>query len=74
MVMDKFEYSKGDITIIWQPKLCAHAGICVKALPQVYNPKARPWINAEKAATQELRNQIAKCPSGALSIRNNHLT
>jgi uncharacterized Fe-S cluster protein YjdI len=28
------EYSNGEITIKWQPKLCQHSGICVKALPQ----------------------------------------
>lgn len=29
----KIEYSNGEMTIIWQPELCKHAGICVKMLP-----------------------------------------
>lgn len=66
--MEKQEYKNGEITIIWQPKLCIHAGICVRTLSRVYNPKDRPWIKVEHATTQELRDQIAKCPSGALSI------
>ena len=45
----KIEYSNGELTIIWQPELCKHAGICVKTLPQVYNPKERPWIKIENA-------------------------
>ncbi|MDC6362972.1 MULTISPECIES: (4Fe-4S)-binding protein [Flavobacteriaceae] len=61
------EYSNGEITVVWKPKLCQHAGICVKMLPQVYNPKDKPWIKAENASTHELKNQIAHCPSGALS-------
>lgn len=61
------EYSNGEITIKWQPKLCQHAGICVKTLPKVYNPKAKPWIAIENATTEELKLQISKCPSGALS-------
>ncbi|THV59598.1 (4Fe-4S)-binding protein [Flagellimonas alvinocaridis] len=61
------EYSNGEITVVWKPKLCQHAGICVKMLPQVYNPKDKPWIKAENASTQELKNQIAHYPSGALS-------
>lgn len=65
------EYSNGEITITWQPKLCQHAGICVKTLPKVYNPKASPWIAIENTSTEELKNQISMCPSGALSFYEN---
>ena len=61
------DYSNNDITIKWNPELCTHAANCVKLLPKVYNPKARPWITIENATTQELKNQIKRCPSGALS-------
>ena len=36
----KVEYTNGELTIIWQPEMCQHAGICVKMLPNVYHPKA----------------------------------
>ena len=65
------EYTNGEITIKWQPKICQHAGICVKTLPKVYNPKASPWIAIENASTEELKNQIVQCPSGALSFYEN---
>lgn len=65
------EYSNGELTVVWKPELCEHAGICVKTLPQVYNPKEKPWIKAENASTQELKDQIEKCPSGALSYYMN---
>jgi uncharacterized Fe-S cluster protein YjdI len=65
------EYSNGEITILWKPDLCQHAGICVKTLPAVYNPKERPWIKSENATTEELIEQINMCPSGALSYRMN---
>jgi uncharacterized Fe-S cluster protein YjdI len=68
--MDTLEYTNGEITILWQPKVCIHSGICVRALPKVYDPKARPWIRPENAATQELIDQVAKCPSGALRIKD----
>ncbi len=61
------EYSNGELTVVWKPQRCIHAGECVKALPEVYNPKEKPWIKAENASTQALKDQIAKCPSGALS-------
>ena len=67
--MDTHEYTNGEIIILWQPKKCIHSAVCVQMLPQVYNPKARPWIKPEKATTVQLIEQIAKCPSGALSIK-----
>ena len=60
-------YTNGELTIVWKSTLCQHAGECVKALPQVYKPKEKPWINANGADTQALKDQICLCPSGALS-------
>lgn len=62
------EYSNGEFTIKWQPEACQHAAVCVKTLPQVYNPKASPWITIENASSEELKKQISQCPSGALSF------
>ena len=67
----KIEYTNGELTIVWKPELCQHAGICVKMLPNVYHPKERPWVQIENATTEELIAQISKCPSGALSYRLN---
>lgn len=61
------EYPNGEIAVVWKSELCQHAGVCVKMLPKVYNPKERPWIKVENATTDELKHQISKCPSGALS-------
>ncbi len=66
------EYSNGEISILWQPEKCIHSGICVKTLPKVYNPQEKPWIKLENASPEELINQVAKCPSGALSIKQDH--
>ncbi|MGI9530536.1 N-acetyltransferase [Lutimonas sp.] len=61
------EYSNGELTIVWQPKKCIHAGVCVKTLPEVYDPKETPWIQQGNAKTEELVRQIDDCPSKALS-------
>lgn len=66
--METITYKNREITILWKPKACIHSGVCVRTLPDVYDPKARPWIRIENATTQELIDQVAKCPSGALSI------
>lgn len=36
------EYTNGELTVIWKPGLCIHAGVCVRMLPQVYRPRLRP--------------------------------
>lgn len=61
------EYTSGELTVVWKPKLCIHAAVCVKTLPKVYDPEAKPWITPENASTEDLKSQIDKCPSGALS-------
>jgi len=63
------EYKKGDFSVIWKPKMCTHAGVCVKTLPQVYKPKATPWIECDNASIEDLKRQIENCPSGALSYK-----
>lgn len=62
------EYTQNkDLKILWEPSKCQHAAICVKMLPNVYHPKDKPWITPEKATSEELKSQIDKCPTGALS-------
>ncbi|WP_405206414.1 (4Fe-4S)-binding protein [Aquimarina sp. LLG6339-5] len=65
------EYTNGEITIVWKPGKCIHAGVCVKTLPSVYKPKEKPWIQPDSAATEALKNQIDGCPSGALTYYMN---
>ncbi len=63
------EYSNGEIIVVWQSAKCIHSANCVKNLPAVFQPKAHPWINIDKATTEEIVATVAKCPSGALSIK-----
>lgn len=63
----KKEYSNKELTVVWKPEKCSHAGECVKRLPEVYKPKEKPWINLENASSEALIRQINNCPSGALS-------
>lgn len=60
-------YSKGDVTVIWQPDLCSHSAICFHGLPQVFDPRRRPWIVLDGATGEEVVAQVERCPSGALS-------
>ena len=62
------KYSNGEVTVVWQPKLCIHSAICFRGLPQVFNPKEQPWVKIDGAVTQQIIEQVKKCPSGALSF------
>ena len=64
-------YTNGEITIKWQPAKCIHSAVCLKELPKVYNTRERPWLKIENATTDELKAQVSKCPSGALSYTMN---
>lgn len=65
----KKTYPKEDLTVVWQPEKCIHSGVCVGGLPKVFKPKDKPWIQTENATKEEIRNQVLKCPSGALSLK-----
>ncbi len=63
----KKEYTNGEITIVWQSKMCIHSGNCVKNNADVFRPKDAPWIRPDAATTQAIIRAIDQCPSGALS-------
>jgi len=63
------EYTNGEVTVVWQAEKCIHSTNCWKGLPRVFNPKARPWVNMDGSNTDTIIAQVAKCPSGALSMK-----
>jgi uncharacterized Fe-S cluster protein YjdI len=64
------EYSKDDVTVVWQPKKCIHSANCWRGLPKAFNPKEKPWITLDNVSSEEIMEQVLKCPSGALSIKS----
>ena len=60
-------YANSEVTVIWKPDLCRHSGICARGLPQVFNPRRRPWIELQHADSETIVEQVKRCPSGALS-------
>jgi uncharacterized Fe-S cluster protein YjdI len=60
-------YSNGEITVIWQPDLCQHSGVCARGLPDVFSPRRRPWIELAHADSPTIQAVVDRCPSGALT-------
>lgn len=67
----KKEYSNGEVTVVWQPEICIHSGVCFRGLPRVFQPRVRPWIKIDAASTESIVDQVKACPSGALSYYRN---
>jgi len=64
------EYVRDGVTVVWRPGLCVHSGVCARGLPLVFDPKRRPWIDMDQAEVDQIVAQVGRCPSGALSIRD----
>lgn len=67
----KNEFSNNDITVNYEPCKCVHAEKCAQELSEVFRTSIIPWIHLEGSETKKIINQIKKCPSGALSYREN---
>ena len=62
-------YEGGAITVLYNPRICSHAAVCVSTLPKVFDPGRKPWIEPDHAAAEEVRAACRDCPSGALQVR-----
>jgi uncharacterized Fe-S cluster protein YjdI/CDGSH-type Zn-finger protein len=62
----KHEYRTNQIAVIWQPERCIHAANCVRGVPEVFNPRDRPWVHAGAADADTIARVIQTCPTGAL--------
>ena len=61
-------YTAGGVTVVWRPALCIRSKICWHGLPEVFNPRERPWVDMNGANAEQIIAQVKSCPSGALSI------
>ncbi|MHA7843553.1 MAG: (4Fe-4S)-binding protein [Winogradskyella sp.] len=65
------EYTNGEVSVVWEAEKCIHSAMCVKGLPNVFQPKERPWIKIDSSTTDKIIETVKKCPSGALSYYMN---
>ncbi|MDO5971649.1 (4Fe-4S)-binding protein [Flavivirga aquimarina] len=65
------EYSNGETTVVWEAEKCIHSAICAKGLPEVFQPRERPWVKIDAASTDAIIALVKQCPSGALRFYMN---
>ena len=61
------DYVGDGITVHWEPAICQHSERCFRGLPSVFDPKARPWVDAMGAPADEIAAVVDTCPSRALT-------
>ena len=60
------EYPTPEITVQWFAERCIHSANCVRALPAVFDPRRRPWVDADAADADAIARAVLRCPTGAL--------
>lgn len=63
------EYEAAGISVSFDSASCIHVGNCVSGLPEVFDPKARPWVRPDRAAADRIAEVVMRCPTGALHFR-----
>ena len=65
------KYANDEITVLWKPEFCQHSTRCWTQLPQVFKPSMKKWIDVDGATAERIKEQVARCPSGALVFMYN---
>jgi uncharacterized Fe-S cluster protein YjdI len=61
-------YTKGNLTVTFDPRVCTHSGNCVRGLFDVFDVSKRPWVRLNGAPAERVVDQVKRCPSGALQF------
>ena len=59
-------YENDRIRVHWDSARCIHTGICLRALPDVFDTNRRPWVEIDAAAADAVAETVERCPTGAL--------
>jgi len=59
-------YKGEKIKVTYDLNRCIHAAECTGGLPSVFDADAKPWVQPDNAAADEVADTIHKCPTGAL--------
>ncbi|RVT82049.1 hypothetical protein DXV76_18505 [Rhodobacteraceae bacterium CCMM004] len=61
-------YEGREITVLYNPRICSHAAVCVRSQPEVFDPDRKPWIDPDRADARQVLAAVRGCPSGALRV------
>ena len=56
--------------VAWDSRLCIHVAECGKAAGSLFVGGRKPWCQPDLAETEEIRDVVERCPTGALSYQD----
>ena len=59
-------YERAEMRVEWYASRCIHSAACIRALPSVFDPRRRPWIDINAANADAIASAVVQCPTGAL--------
>ena len=59
-------YERDELRVVWDATKCTHVAECLKALPEVFDVRRRPWVEIQAADADQIAAAICLCPTGAL--------
>lgn len=65
-----YTYETDGIRVSYNKLLCSHAGECNTRAASVFDPAKKPWVQFDASDLEKLREVVAACPSGALSLEH----
>jgi uncharacterized Fe-S cluster protein YjdI len=60
------EYEGDGIRVQWFASRCIHSAACIRAQPEVFDARRRPWIDLRGADADAVADAVLRCPTGAL--------
>ena len=64
--MAQRDYEGDGIVVHWDSTICMHSARCFGALPSVFRPSDKPWVQFGETGADAVAAAIDLCPSGAL--------
>jgi CDGSH-type Zn-finger protein len=61
-------YEGAEVTVHFNPRLCAHAAECGRIASHIFSDTQKPWIQPDNGALAEVEAVVTACPSGALQM------
>ncbi|MCA8881499.1 MAG: CDGSH iron-sulfur domain-containing protein [Rhodobacteraceae bacterium] len=61
-------YAGAEVSVSFNPRLCAHAAECGRLARNVFDTAKKPWVQPDNGTRAEIEAVIRACPSGALKI------
>ena len=64
------EYTNRSIRVEWYASRCIHVGECLRAMPNVFDSRRRPWVDLSfpEAEADAVAEAVLRCPTGALQF------